>query len=81
MYSIKARQKWFDLGTDYKWLGAAFTDKHEVAVSKHNTWTDVFPVLPLSRLVEIAKKELTPSCQPARQGDFKSSPCWPSSIE
>ena len=81
LYSVRARQEWFDLGSDYKWLGIAFTDKQEVVVSKHDTWTNVFPVLPLSALVELANKELTPACRPVNQGDYKSSPCWPTSLE
>lgn len=81
LYSIRARQEWFDLGSDYKWLGIAFTDRQEVVVSKHWAWTNVFPVLPLSALVELAKKELSPSCRPTKEGNYNSSPCWPSALE
>jgi hypothetical protein len=81
LYSIRARQEWFDLGNDYKFFGAAFTDNSEVVVSKHWTWTNVFPVLPLSALVALANKELSPECRPPHEGNFKSSPCWPSSYQ
>lgn len=81
LYSLAARQEWYDLGEDYKWLGAAFRNAQEVVVSKHDTWTNVFPILSLSALVDLAKKELSPSCRPTKEGDYKSSVCWPSSYE
>lgn len=81
LYSVSARQKWFDLGEEYKWLGAAFNDKQEVVVAHNTRWTDVFPMLPLNRLVELAKKELSTWCHPKIEGDYRSSPCWPSSFE
>jgi hypothetical protein len=77
MYSIPARQVWFDLGEDYKWLGAAFTEKSEIVVSKHGTWTDIFPMLPLSTLAALADKELSPECRPAASKEYRESPCWP----
>jgi hypothetical protein len=46
LYSIKAQQKWYDLGSDYKWLGATFINNSEIAVSKHGTWTKSFPSSP-----------------------------------
>jgi hypothetical protein len=72
LYSIKAQQKWYDLGSDYKWLGATFINNSEIAVSKHGTWTNVFPVLSLSALVDLAKKGLTDGCRPKKEGDYKS---------
>jgi hypothetical protein len=77
VYSIKSQQKWYDLGGDYKWLGATFINNSEIAVSKHGAWTNVFPILSLSALVELAKKELTEECRPKEEGDYRSSPCWP----
>jgi hypothetical protein len=79
LYSIKPKQKWYDLGGDYKWLGATFISNSEITVSKHSTWTNVFPILSLSALVDLAKKELTEECRPKKEGDYKSSPCWPTS--
>jgi hypothetical protein len=79
LYSIKSQQKWYDLGSDYKWLGATFINNSEIAVSKHGVWTNIFPVLSLSALVELAKKELIQECCPKKAGDYRSSPCWPTS--
>jgi hypothetical protein len=81
LYSVSSRQDWFDLGSDYKWLGAAFNDKQEVVVSMHSSWTGVFPMLPLNTLVELAKKELSAWCHPTKEGDYRSSPCWPSALD
>jgi hypothetical protein len=81
LYSVKANRQWFDLGRDYKWLGIAFTSRQEVVVSKHWNWTNVFPVLPLSTLVELAKMELSPSCNPRVPGEYRSSSCWPSALQ
>jgi hypothetical protein len=80
LYSIKSKQKWYDLGSDYKWLGATFINNTEIAVSKHSTWTNVFPILSLNALVDLAKKELPEECRPTKEGDYKSSPCWPTSF-
>jgi hypothetical protein len=79
LYSVAARDAWFDLGADYKWLGAAFTDHSEVVVSEHSSWKRAFPVLPLSRLVEIADTQLSPGCRPPSPKQYRQSPCWPGS--
>jgi hypothetical protein len=78
LYSVRARQEWFDFG---RGIRIAFNDKQEVVVSERGAWTKVFPVLQLSELVELANNKLTPACRPVNQGDYKSSPCWPTSLE
>jgi TIR domain len=80
LYSVASKQEWFDLGSEYKWLGAAFNDKQEVVVSMSSSWTNVFPMLPLNNLVELAKEELSDWCIPKNVGDYRSSPCWPSAF-
>jgi hypothetical protein len=77
LYSIRAREIWFDLGTDYKHLGATFTDHSEVVV-KHGT-RSVFPILPLSALVSLADGELSAECRPPSPQDYRQSRCWPAS--
>jgi hypothetical protein len=81
LYSVRTKQAWFDLGTDYKWLGITFTDREEIVVSKHFSWANVFPILPLSALVDLANKELSPECRPIKERDYRNSRCWPSSFE
>lgn len=48
LYSLSAGRIWYDLGTDYKWLGAAFTSGPNIAVSEHWKWARVFPIFSLS---------------------------------
>ncbi len=79
LYSVDARQVWLDLGSDYKWLGAAFADNATVIVAEHTTWTRVFPMLPLSAFTALADKELSPECRPPSPRDYRHSPCWPPS--
>ena len=64
LYSVKARQTWYDLGSDYKWLGAAFNTESNVAVSAHWKWIGSFPILPLSKLEALAQANLSPHCRP-----------------
>jgi hypothetical protein len=77
LYSIPARQAWLDLGTEYKWLGATFTDKSAIAVAHSNHWTDVFPILPLSALAALADKVLSMDCRPLAPKEYRQSKCWP----
>jgi hypothetical protein len=79
LYSLDDRRIWFDLGSDYKWLGAAFAaSESEIAVSEHWTWARVYPIFSLSRLTAIAEKKLSPECRPPSPGEYRKSPCWPS---
>ena len=52
VYSVETGEKWYELGSDYKWLGATFLNEIEVGVSKHWTWTNVFRMwlIPLSQV-------------------------------
>jgi Sel1 repeat len=77
LYSLSAREEWLNLGKDYRFLNVSFTSDDEIVVSKHSKVTNVFPLLPFNALVELAGKQLSPSCRPATPGDFRSSPCWP----
>jgi hypothetical protein len=79
MYSVSARKVWFDLGSDYKWLGAAFTANSEIVVSEHGNWKRVFPILSLSALVALADKEISPECRPPSAREYRQSRCWPAS--
>ena len=81
LYSVSARQIWYDLGSEYKRLGAAFTPKFDVAVAHSMTWTQVFPNMPLSALTAIAEKQLSVECHPPAAGQYRQSPCWPTSIK
>jgi hypothetical protein len=81
LYSTTARKTWADLGRDYKWLGEAFTEKNNIAVSKHWIWTDVYPILPLSSLVELARREISHECVPSEAGNYRTSPCWPAAFQ
>jgi hypothetical protein len=81
LYSISAREVWFDLGTDYKWLGAAFANNSNVIVSEHFTWARVFPLFPLSGFAALADKELSPECRPPSPNDYRKSACWPASYQ
>lgn len=78
LYSISARQKWTDLGRDYKFLRAVFLSQGEIAVSKHGQWSDVFAFAPLSTLVKNGNLALQSKCLPVREKDYRSSRCWPS---
>jgi hypothetical protein len=78
-YSISARKVWLDLGSDYKWLGATFTDKSDIVVSEHWKWARVFPMLSLSALAALADKELSPECRPPAPKEYRKSRCWPAS--
>jgi hypothetical protein len=80
LYSVEAQTKWYDLGSDYKWLGATFTGGSDVVVSEHSTWTHVFPLLPLSALAGSADKALSPHCRPSSAKDYRASPCWPTTF-
>jgi hypothetical protein len=77
LYSVKARQTWYDLGSDYKWLGAAFNTESNVAVTAHWKWIGSFPILPLSKLEALAEANLSPHCRPPTASDYHCSPCWP----
>jgi hypothetical protein len=79
LYSITAREPWFDLGTDYKFLEAAFSDDSNVAVSEHNVWKRAFVMAPLSALVSLGEQVLSQECRPPAPKDYTRSPCWPSS--
>jgi hypothetical protein len=79
LYSVGARDIWYDLGSDYKWLGAAFTNNSEVVVAEHWEWNRTYPVLPLSRLVEIAEPQLSSECRAPSPKQYRQSPCWPAS--
>jgi hypothetical protein len=81
LYSLKARQKWTDLGWDYKWLNVASLPGGEIGVSKHGKWTDVYSFASFSNMVEQAKLALSPNCRPAQAAAYRSSPCWPSGFE
>jgi hypothetical protein len=76
-YSLSAHEKWFDLGSDYKWLGATFTDKSEVAVSAHDSWKSVFTIPSVNSLKDRAKDSLSPECRPLVPYGYRQSPCWP----
>jgi hypothetical protein len=58
VYSLQTGEKWYDLGSDYKWLGATFLNEVDIGVSKHWRWTNVFPILPYSSLLALAKNEI-----------------------
>lgn len=81
LYSVSARQKWLDLGSDYKWLGAAFTEAGEIAVTEHSTWKRVISVPSLSTLTRTAAEMLSIECRPTIERSFRSSPCWPKTIQ
>jgi hypothetical protein len=80
LYSVTAKQTWFDLGSEYKWLSATFSGRQEIIVSKAGSRV-AWAIPSLSELVDAAKKQLLPSCQPVRAGDYRSLPCWPASYE
>ena len=81
LYSVKARQIWYDLGSDYKWLGVTFNAPANVAVSAHWKWTGSFPLLPLSKLKSLAEANLSAHCRPKDPNDYRSSPCWPAILD
>jgi TPR repeat protein len=78
LYSLSGRRIWFDLGYDYKWLGAAFTANSTIAVSEHWKWARFYPLFPLGTFVALAEKELSAECQPPSPKEYRKSPCWPS---
>ncbi|MEM7212544.1 MAG: toll/interleukin-1 receptor domain-containing protein [Pseudomonadota bacterium] len=84
--SISARQIWRDLGTlDFSWFIGELKDgglvitrgfsPQEIA----NGTIHRFP--PLSTLVQLAREAIPPECQPDREGDWRSSPCWPIGLD
>ena len=81
LYSVKGRQSWYDLGSDYKWLGTAFNTESNVAVSAHSKWIGFFPIMPLSKLETLAETNLSPHCRPPKPGDYRTSSCWPKSLD
>jgi len=83
LYSIPAGQIWYDFGEAFRVMSVAFDDKSEIVVSKDqgNEWAGVFPILPLSSLVKLAKQELSVECVPSNEGEYSSSPCWPASYQ
>jgi TIR domain len=81
LYSVGAREIWFDLGTDYKLLGAAFADNANIIVSEHESWKRTFLLLSLSALATLGDKELSPECRPPSPGDYRKSSCWPTSYK
>ena len=78
LYSLNAQEPWLKLGTEYKWLGVTFTDKLEIAVSKHSEWARVISIPPLSTMVTQAMDALSPECRPPSPEKYRESPCWPS---
>jgi hypothetical protein len=81
LYSVGARQTWFDLGSEYKWIGATFTEKSDIAVAHGGKWTGFVPILPMSAQVTLSEKQLTPQCRPPSAGNYRQSPCWPASFQ
>lgn len=81
LYSLSARQVWFDFGDVYKWFGLAFAKSHNVLLAEGSSWTGVKPMVPLSALVDKAVQGLSPECRPTRAGDYTSSRCWPASLD
>ncbi|MFO1101420.1 MAG: toll/interleukin-1 receptor domain-containing protein [Methylocystis sp.] len=80
LYALPSKQLWFDLGSDYKYLGATFTKSSEIVVAEHGRWTRAFVMPPLSELTALADALLSADCRPPSPKDFKRSPCWPSSF-
>lgn len=81
VYSAAAREVWYQLGSDYKWLGAAFLNPTELVVRQNFSLSQAFALLPLSRLAEIADGQLSAECRPPDPKAYQKSPCWPASVQ
>ena len=76
LYSLPTQSLWMDLGTDYKWFGAAFaTDGRIVAGARGEISLIELPNL--AKLVAETDSNLQRHCRPATDGDYRASACWP----
>jgi hypothetical protein len=80
LYSVKAGKIWYELGSDYKWLGATFINPTDIGVSKGQKWVNVFPVLSLEELKNLAERNLSPHCHLYTGTDYRGSKCWPATL-
>jgi len=76
LYSVTARSKWLDLGTDYKWLGAAFGKEGEILTTRHFMPTQVWRLPERAELAREAAAYLPDHCATGDDA-YRASPCWP----
>ncbi len=76
LYSVAARSRWLDLGSDYKWLGAAFGERGEIVIGVHFSPAEVWRLPSRQELAREAGTYLPAHC--AVEGDaYRTSACWP----
>ena len=76
LYSVPARQRWIDLGSDYKWFGEAFSEDLGIAAGAREV-QDYIRLPKLHELVSETEGRLPDSCKPREEGVYDTSPCWP----
>lgn len=74
--STKTGQTWFDLGSEYKMLGAGFQTDGGVVVFHRSVPTQHVSFLPLDRLLAESRQALSLACAPQEAVNPASSPCW-----
>jgi hypothetical protein len=76
LYSVPARERWMELGNDYKWFGEAFSDDGGIAAGAREVQTFI-RLSTLSELVKETEGRVAAACAPAAGFDYRTSPCWP----
>ena len=80
LYSFAARREWLQLGSDYKWFGAAFGLADEITTTAHFGSRSFLRLPTVDALAAEARAILPAECAPATPDDYPSSPCWPSQL-
>ncbi len=76
LYSVPGRQRWIELGDDYKWFGEAFSEDGGVAAGAREVQTYIrLPTL--TELVKETEGRIGDVCRPSTGTDYHLSPCWP----
>lgn len=76
LYAIDSRQIWLDLGREYKWYRAVFAADGRIIRSDADS-TIALRLPSIGALIDEALQALPDICRPAKEQQYRTSPCWP----
>jgi hypothetical protein len=80
LYSLEARRSWFDLGSEYKWLTAAFNINNEAVFGRNVGGKTAARMIDVSEAVREAMNALSPRCRSFSGNEVRRSRCWPTEL-
>jgi hypothetical protein len=77
LYSTSAKEKWFDIGENYKYFGAAFAFDQSIIIASGDKLDDVLRLPKLEDMRGATARSLPARCKERSPGNYRTSSCWP----